>query len=115
MRFFSSRCHEEKRSEVDALQHRVRASEEEYEKTKEVTQAQKMSSDTQIEKMERELSRMRAGLADTVQLLEQVAKRHSELKASKTGALDWNCYDIYEKIFQWFEIIGRLLLDSSAL
>lgn len=62
---------EDKRSEVDALNHRVRAAEEEYEKTKEVTQAQKMSSDTQVEKMERELSRMRAGLAETVQLLEQ--------------------------------------------
>lgn len=62
---------ENKRGEVDALNHRVRAAEEEYEKTKEVTQAQKMSSDTQIEKMERELSRMRAGLAETVQILEQ--------------------------------------------
>lgn len=62
---------EDRRSEVDALNHRVRAAEEEYDKTKEVTQAQKMSSDTQIEKMERELSRMRAGLAETVQLLEQ--------------------------------------------
>ncbi|CAI6081492.1 unnamed protein product [Clonostachys chloroleuca] len=62
---------EEKRSEVEALEHRMRAAEEEYEKTKEVTQAQKMASDTQIEKMERELSRMRAGLAETVQVLEQ--------------------------------------------
>jgi kinetochore protein NDC80 len=62
---------ENKRGEVDALNHRVRAAEEEYEKTKEVTQAQKMSSDAQIEKMERELSRMRAGLAETVQILEQ--------------------------------------------
>jgi kinetochore protein NDC80 len=62
---------EDRRSEVDALNHRVRAAEEEYEKTKEVTQAQKMSSDTQIEKMERELARMRAGLSETVQLLEQ--------------------------------------------
>ncbi|KAF4122121.1 kinetochore protein NDC80 [Geosmithia morbida] len=62
---------EDKRSEVDALNHRVRAAEEEYEKTKEVTQAQKMSSDTQIEKMEKELSRMRAGLTESVQLLEQ--------------------------------------------
>jgi len=62
---------ENKRGEVDALNHRVRAAEEEYEKTKEATQAQKMSSDAQIEKMERELSRMRAGLAETVQILEQ--------------------------------------------
>ncbi|KAL3962694.1 hypothetical protein ACCO45_004217 [Purpureocillium lilacinum] len=62
---------EDKRSEVDALNHRVRAAEEEYEKTKEVTTAQKMGSDAQIEKMEKELSRMRAGLTESVQLLEQ--------------------------------------------
>ena len=62
---------EDKRGEVDALNHRVRAAEKEYEKTKEVTQAQKMASDTQIEKMEKELSRMRAGLTDSVQYLEQ--------------------------------------------
>ncbi|KAK5987779.1 putative kinetochore protein NDC80 [Cladobotryum mycophilum] len=62
---------EDKRSEVDALNHRVRAAEEEYEKTKEVTQAQKMASDAQIEKMEKELSKMRAGLTESVQLLEQ--------------------------------------------
>ncbi|KAF7544984.1 hypothetical protein G7046_g9663 [Stylonectria norvegica] len=62
---------EDKRSEVDALQHRVRAAEEEYEKTKEVTTTQKLASDAQIEKMEKELSRMRAGLSESVQLLEQ--------------------------------------------
>lgn len=62
---------EDKRNEVEALEHRVRAAEEEYEKTKEVTTAQKMGSDTQIEKMEKELSRMRAGLSESVQLLEQ--------------------------------------------
>lgn len=62
---------EDKRSEVDALNHRVRAAEEEHEKTKEVTQAQKMSSDAQIEKMEKDLSRMRNGLTESVQLLEQ--------------------------------------------
>lgn len=62
---------EDKRSEVEALEHRVRAAEEEYEKTREVTTAQKMNSDTQIEKMEKELSRMRAGLSESVQLLEQ--------------------------------------------
>ncbi|KAI9896579.1 hypothetical protein N3K66_008751 [Trichothecium roseum] len=62
---------EDKNSEVDALNHRVRAAETEYEKTKETTQAQKMASDAQIEKMEKELSRMRAGLSESVQLLEQ--------------------------------------------
>ncbi|KAM3476785.1 hypothetical protein MY8738_006770 [Beauveria namnaoensis] len=62
---------EDKRSEVEALNHRVRAAEEEYESMREVTTAQKMASDTQIEKMERDLSRMRAGLTESVQLLEQ--------------------------------------------
>ncbi|KJZ74593.1 Putative kinetochore protein NDC80 [Hirsutella minnesotensis 3608] len=62
---------EDKRSEVEALNHRVRAAEEEYEKTKEVTTAQKMASDAQIEKMEKELSKMRAGLSESVQIMEQ--------------------------------------------
>ncbi|KAK0617370.1 HEC/Ndc80p family-domain-containing protein [Immersiella caudata] len=62
---------EDKRSEVEALEHRVRAAEEEYEKTKEVTQAQKMASDAQIEKMEKELAKMRAQLTESVQLMEQ--------------------------------------------
>lgn len=62
---------EDKRNEVEALNHRVRAAEEEYEKTREVTTAQKMSLDTQIEKMERQLAAMRGSLTESVQLLEQ--------------------------------------------
>ncbi|KAH7359150.1 HEC/Ndc80p family protein [Plectosphaerella cucumerina] len=62
---------EDKRSEVEALEHRVRAAEEEYEKTKEVTTTQKMASDAQIEKMEKELAKMRASLTESVQLMEQ--------------------------------------------
>ncbi|KAL2890536.1 putative kinetochore protein NDC80 [Ceratocystis lukuohia] len=62
---------EDKRNEVEALEHRVRAAEEEYEKTREVTTAQKMGSDAQIEKMEKELAKMRAGLSESVQLMEQ--------------------------------------------
>ena len=62
---------EDKRSEVEALEHRVRAAEEEYEKTKEVTMAQKLGSDAQIERMEKEVARLRAGLSDSVQLMEQ--------------------------------------------
>ena len=58
-------------SEVEALEHRVRAAEEEYEKTKEVTNTQKVNSDAQIEKMEKELAKMRAGLDESVQLMEQ--------------------------------------------
>ncbi|KAJ2968244.1 hypothetical protein NUW58_g10262 [Xylaria curta] len=62
---------EDKRNEVEALEHRVRAAEEEYEKTKEVTTTQKLASDAQIEKMEKELAKMRAQLTESVQLLEQ--------------------------------------------
>ncbi len=62
---------EDKRGEVEALEHRVRAAEEEYEKTKEVTTTQKMASDAQIEKMEKELAKMRAQLTESVQLMEQ--------------------------------------------
>jgi kinetochore protein NDC80 len=62
---------EDKRNEVEALEHRVRAAEAEYENTREITMAQKLASDTQIEKMEKELSKMRAGLAESVQLMEQ--------------------------------------------
>ncbi|KAH6618087.1 HEC/Ndc80p family-domain-containing protein [Chaetomium sp. MPI-SDFR-AT-0129] len=62
---------EDKRNEVEALEHRVRAAEEEYERTKEVTTAQKLASDAQIEKMEKELAKMRAALSESVQLMEQ--------------------------------------------
>ncbi|CAK7201106.1 kinetochore-associated Ndc80 complex subunit ndc80 [Sporothrix eucalyptigena] len=62
---------EDKRSEVEALEHRVRAAEQEHEKTKEVTTAQRLASDAQIEKMEKELAKMRASLSESVQLMEQ--------------------------------------------
>ncbi|KAI0120567.1 HEC/Ndc80p family-domain-containing protein [Hypoxylon sp. NC0597] len=62
---------EDKRNEVEALEHRARAAEEEYEKTKEVTTTQKLASDAQIEKMEKELAKMRAQLTESVQLMEQ--------------------------------------------
>ncbi|PSR75983.1 HEC/Ndc80p family-domain-containing protein [Coniella lustricola] len=62
---------EDKRNEVEALEHRVRGAEDEHEKTKEVTNAQRMASDAQIEKMEKELAKMRASLSETVQLMEQ--------------------------------------------
>ena len=62
---------DDKQAEVETLGHRVRAAEEEFEKTKEITNAQKMASDAQIEKMEKELARMRAGLTESVQLMEQ--------------------------------------------
>ncbi len=62
---------DDKRAEVEALEHRVRAAEEEFEKTKEVTGTQKVASDAQIERMEKELAKMRAGLGESVQVMEQ--------------------------------------------
>lgn len=80
---------EDKRNEVEALEHKVRAAEEEHEKTKEVsvdkshtrgnnkltstqvTTTQRMASDAQIEKMEKELAKMRGNLSESVQLMEQ--------------------------------------------
>ncbi|KAI2610196.1 HEC/Ndc80p family-domain-containing protein [Hypoxylon fragiforme] len=62
---------EDKRNEVEALEHRVRAAGEEYERTKEVTTTRKLASDAQIEKMEKELAKMRAQLTESVQLMEQ--------------------------------------------
>jgi kinetochore protein NDC80 len=62
---------DDKRSEVEALGHRVRAAEEEFDKTKEMTTTQKLTSDAQIEKMEKELAKMRAGLTESIQLMEQ--------------------------------------------
>ncbi|KAI1966970.1 kinetochore-associated Ndc80 complex subunit ndc80 [Ophidiomyces ophidiicola] len=62
---------EEKRSEVEALEHKRRAAEEEFERTKEITTTQKLASDAQIEKMEKELAKMRGSLTESVQLMEQ--------------------------------------------
>ncbi|KAI9792819.1 MAG: kinetochore-associated Ndc80 complex subunit ndc80 [Peltula sp. TS41687] len=62
---------DDKRNEVETLGHKVRAAEEEFEKTKEVTTTAKVASDTQIEKMEKELAKMRANLSESVQLMEQ--------------------------------------------
>lgn len=81
---------DDKQAEVEGLGHKVRAAEEEFEKTREVNQdldwrlavrvtnfglqittAQKMASDAQIERMEKELAKMRAGLTESVQLMEQ--------------------------------------------
>ena len=84
---------DDKKNEVEALEHRVRAAEEEFEKTKEVklpnfsrdlqskstailtnkqvTTTQKLASDAQIEKMEKELAKMKTTLTESVQLMEQ--------------------------------------------
>ncbi|KAL5338679.1 putative kinetochore protein ndc80 [Aspergillus crustosus] len=62
---------DEKRGEVEALEHKRRTAEEEYERLKEVTTTQKLASDAQIEKMEKELAKMRATMSESVQLMEQ--------------------------------------------
>ena len=62
---------DDKQLEVEALRHKVYSAEQEFEKTKEVTTTQKLASDAQIEKMEKELAKMRSGLTETVQLMEQ--------------------------------------------
>ncbi|KAI9825612.1 MAG: kinetochore-associated Ndc80 complex subunit ndc80 [Thelocarpon impressellum] len=62
---------EDKRAEVETLSHRVRAAEDEHERTRDVTGTQKLASDAQIERMEKELAKMRAGLSESVQVMEQ--------------------------------------------
>lgn len=62
---------DDKQAEVEALGHRVAQAEEELEKLREITSTQKTSSDAQIEKMEKELGRMRSGLGESVQLMVQ--------------------------------------------
>lgn len=42
-------------------------------------------------------------------------RRHAELKASTAKALDWNRYDIREKVVHWFDIIGQVLQDPNVL
>jgi kinetochore protein NDC80 len=62
---------EDKYAEMETLEHRLRGAQEEFEKMKEISYAQNMASDTQIERMEKELAKMRAGLTESVQLMEQ--------------------------------------------
>ena len=42
-------------------------------------------------------------------------KRHPELRASKSGALDWNRYNIHDKVVYWFEVIRVVLQNSTVL
>jgi hypothetical protein len=42
-------------------------------------------------------------------------KRHPELKPRRLRPLDWARHDIYEKVAQWFTIIGRELHDPTIL
>lgn len=62
---------DDKAAELETLGHRLRAAQEEFDNMKELTNAQNMASDAQIEKMENKLSKMRAGVSESVQLMEQ--------------------------------------------
>jgi len=62
---------DDKQAEVEALGHRVAQAEEELEKLRVITNTQKSQSDAQIERMEKELGRMRNGLGESVQLMVQ--------------------------------------------
>jgi hypothetical protein len=44
-------------------------------------------------------------------------KRHEELKARKVRAIDWKRHEnnIYYKMTEWFEVIGRVLQDPAVL
>ncbi len=43
-------------------------------------------------------------------------KRHAgAIRASKSGALDWNRFGIYDKVNSWFDVIGKVLQDPAVL
>jgi DDE superfamily endonuclease len=42
-------------------------------------------------------------------------KRHPALEGSRKGALDWNRYEIYDKVVHWFDVIGKVLQDPAVL
>ena len=62
---------DDKRIEVEALEHRVRTAAEEHDKMRDEVTTQKVASDAQIERMEKELAKMRGNLQGDVQLVEQ--------------------------------------------
>ena len=62
---------DDKQAEVEALGHRIRAAEDEFDRTRETTATQKMTLDGQIERMDKELAKLRTGLAESVQTMEQ--------------------------------------------
>lgn len=42
-------------------------------------------------------------------------KRHPELKARRMRALDWDCYNIYDKVVHWFEVISKVLQEPAVV
>ncbi|KAF2672620.1 hypothetical protein BT63DRAFT_132348 [Microthyrium microscopicum] len=57
--------------EVNSLHARIRAAEEELDKTQETTTTKKMQSEAHIERIEKELAKLRQGLTETIQSMEQ--------------------------------------------
>ncbi|KAI9670820.1 MAG: kinetochore-associated Ndc80 complex subunit ndc80 [Trizodia sp. TS-e1964] len=62
---------EDKKAEIETLDHRVAVASEEFEKLRIVTTTQKNESELQIERMQDGLARMRAGLTESLQAIEQ--------------------------------------------
>jgi hypothetical protein len=44
-------------------------------------------------------------------------KRHPELKAKRVRSIEWNCHEIhiYDKVEEWFGVIGKVLDDWTIL
>ncbi len=46
----------------------------------------------------------------TWETLDQIANR-----ASRSGALDWDRFDIHNKVTSWFDVIGKVVQDPAVL
>ena len=60
-----------------------------------VTSTQKVASDAQIEKMEKELAKMRAGLDESVQLMEQREMTTNIEWASSNNLLEYQIANVF--------------------
>jgi kinetochore protein NDC80 len=60
---------EDKAAELETLKHRVGGAQEAFEKMREIGATQAMASEAQIEKMEKELGRMRLGIGESVDVV----------------------------------------------
>lgn len=95
---------EDKHSELETLRHRVETAQEEFEKMREISSAQGMASEAQIEKMEKELNKMRATLGESVQLMEQremTTNLEYEQLTLRSGELREELHTELEKIIQY--------------
>ncbi|TKA24784.1 hypothetical protein B0A54_17548 [Friedmanniomyces endolithicus] len=61
-------------------------------------------------------SRMLSDDLSKLKLAQLFQKRHaSAIRASKSGALDWNRFVTYDKDDSWFDVIGKVLQDPAVL